>query len=49
MGEFINVYPKAIVFCPKSQMEQDMDLCCNCENYGGIDIEDDLFHIECMK
>ena len=34
MYEIVQVYPKATVFCPDSQTEQDMNACAGCEFCG---------------
>jgi len=48
-NDVLMLSPKSIIFCHKNQKEQDMNLCCNCENFKGIDIENDLFYIKCVK
>lgn len=49
MPESIQVYPKAIVFCPKSQTEQPLDICASCERFIAFDRKDGRFFLDCIK
>ena len=47
MGKFIKVYPKLTVYCPKSKAEQDGNKCAGCDDFFGIEVQDERFYIDC--